>query len=203
MCRTDASPDLCRRCCMLKDQRTSNPVPSQEGEHLTIVAYAGAMMLVYPFGTPALYWRILTKSRYALGQIRRAELTAAAERTTLAQRRLSTTASSHWDVHEEAGNKGRRRWEVDDAGGEPRASMAAAIDTQHDAAERAARLRSELPAAAWKLTDGNLGEVVDLSEANARLEAFEVTCSEKLAEEEAAAAALAEKKAEKAAKKKK
>ena len=61
-------------------------------------------------------------------------------------------------------------------------------------------------AAAWKLSDGNEGEPMDIAEALAKLQEFEQMCEEKLAEEEQAALAALEKKkaaAEKAASKKK
>ena len=50
-----------------------------EGEHLTLVAYAGAMVLVYTIGTPCLYAALLYANSEELEKIKRAETIADAD----------------------------------------------------------------------------------------------------------------------------
>ena len=77
--------------------RVDYSVTCWEGHHLAIVAYAVAMTLIYPIGTPALYAALLYAHRKPIERIRSVELAATAEDTLMQQRRLWTL--NHWNVY--------------------------------------------------------------------------------------------------------
>jgi hypothetical protein len=121
---------------------------------MNIVAYAIAMLFIFPLGTPMLYAFLLFANREQLERIRRAEVTAEAEKTKFKQRKRSV------DLRESARGSSRRsesaresesRWKA-------RASdtMQAMVDSENTQRDQAQRLRAQLTPAVQQLTDGCL-----------------------------------------------
>ena len=74
--------------------RMDYSVTCWEGQHLATVLYASIMALIYPIGTPLLYFGILLANMTVLKKIERAEKRVRAHHALDWQRRRSTTGSA-------------------------------------------------------------------------------------------------------------
>jgi len=135
--------------------RVDYAVTCWEAGHLRVVAYALAMVVIYPLGTPLLYSALLYANHEQLNRIRRVELIAMASDTKLNQHRLSS--AHNWDVHKKGAARAvMHRWAANDDG--PRDTvdidMMATIEANNSACDLAEQLRGELSPLIRELTDG-------------------------------------------------
>jgi hypothetical protein len=108
------------------------------------------MFVVFPIGTPTLYAALLYASSKQLERIRRAEVTAEADKTKFMQRDPSIDLADGQLAIETAEERtASSRWT---ARASP--SMQAMVESENAAREEASQLRSQLPSAVQQLTDG-------------------------------------------------
>jgi len=129
--------------------RVDYSVTCWQGEHMRIVVYAAAMLLIFPIGTPVLYAALLYASREQLERIRRAEATADAERTKLKQRPIDP----HGSARESSRGSGSAR-ESSSRWSAASLSVQSIVESEDAQRDEAQRLRSQLPPAVQQLTDG-------------------------------------------------